>query len=175
MKKHIILTGKPGVGKTSVIKKVIPSLGSAAGGLYTEEIRIMGKRMGFRVVTLDGEDGILAHVDSKTNYRVGKYRVDLDSFEKVAIPALEKAIKDKSIIVIDEIGKMELFSMKFRDVIRDIFDGTKSLLCVIKENGDPFTENIKKRKDVSVITVDYENRDSLPGKIIETLKTMKKL
>lgn len=163
------------MGKTSIIKKVIPSLGPAAGGFYTEEIRIMGKRTGFRVVTLDGEDGILAHVDCKSNYRVGKYRVDLDSFEKVSIPALEKAIKDKSIIVIDEIGKMELFSMKFRDIARDLFDGEKSLLCVIKENGDPFTENIKKRKDVNVITVNYENRDSLPEKIIEILKTMKKL
>lgn len=163
------------MGKTSVVKKVIPSLGPVAGGFYTEEIRIMGKRTGFRVVTLDGEDGILAHVDCKSDYRVGKYRVDLDSFEEVAIPALEKAIKDKSIIVVDEIGKMELFSTKFRDVICEIIDGTKSLLCVIKENGDPFTENIKKRKDVSVITVDYENRDSLPGKIIEMLKTMRKL
>lgn len=162
------------MGKTSVIKKVIPSLEPAAGGFFTEEIRVMGKRTGFRVVTLDGEDGILAHVDCKSDYRVGKYRVDLDSFEKVAIPSLEKAIKNKSIIVIDEIGKMELFSMKFRGIVLGLFDGKKPLLCVIKENGDPFTENIKKRNDVSVVTVNYENRDSLPRKIIEMLQAVKK-
>ena len=170
MKKHILLTGKPGVGKTTVIKKIVPLLGVDAGGFYTEEIRVMDRRMGFRIVTLDGKDGILAHVDCNSNYKVGKYRVDLDSFEKVAIPALEKAVKDKSIIVIDEIGKMELFSMKFKELVSNILDGEKSLLSVIKENGDVFTENIKKRGDVTMITVNYENREGLLEKILGLLK-----
>jgi nucleoside-triphosphatase len=126
--------------------------------------------MGFRIITLDGKDGILAHVDCNSNYKVGKYRVDLDSFESVAIPTLEKAIKDKAIIVIDEIGKMELFSMKFKELVSNILDGEKTLLCVIKENGDVFTENIKKRGDVTMITVNYENRERLPEKVFEILK-----
>ncbi|HHT9159332.1 MAG: AAA family ATPase [Planctomycetes bacterium GWF2_39_10] len=170
MKKHILLTGKPGVGKTTVIKKIVPLLGVDAGGFYTEEIRVMDRRMGFRIVTLDGKDGILAHVDCNSNYKVGKYRVDLDSFESVAIPTLEKAIKDKAIIVIDEIGKMELFSMKFKELVSNILDGEKSLLSVIKENGDVFTENIKKRGDVTMITVNYENREGLLEKILGLLK-----
>jgi len=174
MKKHILLTGKPGVGKTSVIKKIIPLLGTSAGGFFTEEIRVMDRRMGFRIVTLDGKDGIMAHVDCNSNYKVGKYRVDLDSFERVAIPALENALKDKSIIVIDEIGKMELFSAKFREQVRNILDGEKTLLCVIKENGDAFTEEIKNRKDVSLVTVNYENREGLPEKVLDVLKVMKK-
>jgi len=170
VKKHILLTGKPGVGKTTVIKKIVPLLGVDAGGFYTEEIRVMDRRMGFRIVTLDGKDGILAHVDCNSNYKVGKYRVDLDSFESVAIPTLEKAIKDKAIIVIDEIGKMELFSMKFKELVSNILDGEKSLLSVIKENGDVFTENIKKRGDVTMITVNYENREGLLEKILGLLK-----
>jgi nucleoside-triphosphatase len=170
VKKHILLTGKPGVGKTTVIKKIVPLLGVDAGGFYTEEIRVMDRRMGFRIITLDGKDGILAHVDCNSNYKVGKYRVDLDSFESVAIPTLEKAIKDKAIIVIDEIGKMELFSMKFKELVSNILDGEKTLLCVIKENGDVFTENIKKRGDVTMITVNYENRERLPEKVFEILK-----
>ena len=170
MKKHILLTGKPGVGKTTVIKKIVPLLGVDAGGFYTEEIRVMDRRMGFRIVTLDGKDGILAHVDCNSNYKVGKYRVDLDSFESVAIPTLEKSMQDKSIIVIDEIGKMELFSMKFKELVSNILDGEKSLLSVIKENGDVFTENIKKRGDVTMITVNYENREGLLEKILGLLK-----
>lgn len=173
MKKHILLTGKPGIGKTSVIKKIVPRLGDDAGGFFTEEIRAMDRRTGFRVVTLDGADGVLAHVDCNSNYKVGKYRVDLDSFEKVAIPALERAMEHKSIIVIDEIGKMELFSIKFRELVTKILDSEKSLLCVIKENGDVFTEGIKKRNDVAVLTVNYENRDMLPEKVFEMLRTMK--
>ncbi len=174
MKKHILLTGKPGVGKTSVVKKIIPLLGVDAGGFYTEEIRELDRRMGFRIATLDGEDGVLAHVDFKSNYRVGKYHVDLDSFERVAIPALERAVKHKSLIVLDEIGKMELFSRKFREVVSKILDSEKSLICVIKENGDVFTEEIKKRKDVILITVNYENRESLPEEIFKMLQSLQK-
>ena len=175
MKKHILLTGKPGVGKTSVIKKIIPLLGTSAGGFFTEEIRVMDRRMGFRIVTLEGKEGIMAHVDCNSNYKIGKYRVDLDSFERVAIPALENSLKDKSIIVIDEIGKMELFSAKFRELVRNILDGKKPLLCVIKENGDTFTEEIKNREDVSLVTVNYENREGLPEKVLEMLKAMEKI
>lgn len=172
MKKHIILTGKPGVGKTSVIKKIIPLLGGDAGGFFTEEIKEMDRRMGFRIVTLDGEDGILAHVDCSSNFKVGKYRVDLDSFERVAIPAVENAMKNKSIIVVDEIGKMELFSMKFKELVKTILEGEKPLLGVVKEDDDAFTSMIKKRGDVTLIPVNYENRESLPGKVLEMLKTI---
>lgn len=172
MKKHIILTGKPGVGKTSVIKKIIPILGGEAGGFFTEEIKEMDRRMGFRIVTLDGEDGVLAHVDCSSNFKVGKYRVDLDSFERVAIPAMENAIKNKSIIVVDEIGKMELFSMKFKELVKTILEGEKPLLGVVKEEDDAFTAAIKKRGDVTLIPVNYENRESLAGKVLEMLKTI---
>ena len=172
MKKHILLTGKPGVGKTTIIKKVVPLLGSDAGGFYTEEIGIMDRRMGFRIVTLDGKDGILAHVDCNSNYKVGKYRVNLDSFENIAIPTLESAMKDKKIIVIDEIGKMELFSTKFRELVNNILNSGKLLLCVIKENGDVFAESIKMRDDVTILIVNYENRDSLPEKVLDVLKKL---
>ncbi|TVL99365.1 MAG: AAA family ATPase [Candidatus Brocadia sp. WS118] len=174
MKKHILLSGKPGIGKTSVIKKILPLVELDAGGFFTEEIRVMDRRMGFRIVTLDGTDGILAHIECNSNYKVGKYRVDLDSFEKIAIPALEDAIKSKSIVVIDEIGTMELFSIQFRELVRKILNSDKTLLCTIKENGDAFTEEIKNRRDIALITVNYENRETLPEKVLEMLKTMKK-
>lgn len=174
MKKHILLSGKPGIGKTSVIKKILPLVGLDAGGFFTEEIRVMDRRMGFRIVTLDGTDGILAHIECNSNYKVGKYRVDLDSFEKIAIPALEDAIKSKSIIVIDEIGTMELFSKKFRELVGKVLNSDKILLCTIKENGDAFTEEIKSRKDIALITVNYENRETLPEKVLEMLRTLKK-
>lgn len=174
MKKHILLSGKPGIGKTSVIKKILPLLGLNAGGFFTEEIRVMDRRMGFRIVTLDGTDGILAHIECNSNYKVGKYRVDLDSFEKIAIPALGDAIKNKSIVVIDEIGTMELFSLKFRELVSKILNSDKTLLCTIKENGDAFTEEIKNRTDIVLITVNYANRETLPEKVLEMLRTLKK-
>lgn len=170
LKKHILLSGKPGIGKTSLIKRIIPLLGMDAGGFFTEEIRVMDRRMGFRIVTLDGSDGILAHIECNSNYKVGKYRVDLDSFEKVAIPALEDAIRNKSIVVIDEIGTMELFSIKFRELVKKILNSDKTLLCTIKESDDSFTEEIKRRNDVTLVMVNYDNRETLPETILKMLQ-----
>lgn len=170
MKRHILLTGKPGIGKTSVIKKILPLVGMDAGGFFTEEIRVMDRRVGFRIVTLDGRDGILAHVECNSNYKVGKYRGDLDSFEKIAIPALEDAMRCKSVVVVDEIGTMELFSQKFRELLEKILSSDKALLSTIKESGDTFTEEIKKRKDVTLITINYKNREPLPEKVLKMLK-----
>ena len=69
---------------------------------------------------------------------------------------------------------MELFSTRFRELVRNIINGEKPLLCVIKENGDIFTEEIKNRGDVSLVTVNYENREGLPEKVLDMLKVMKK-
>ena len=69
---------------------------------------------------------------------------------------------------------MELFSTKFGELVRNIINGEKPLLCVIKENDDTFTEEIKKREDVDLVTVNYENRERLMGKVLDMLKVMKK-
>jgi len=96
--------------------------------------------------------------------------VDVDSFNRVAIPALEKALKEKSIIIVDEIGKMELFSDKFKELINNILDSGKLLICVIMENRDVFTDRIKKRNDVNILTVDYNNREGLDEKVTGLMK-----
>jgi nucleoside-triphosphatase len=73
MKQVYLLTGKPGTGKTSLIKQAIAGMQGKAGGFYTEEIRSGGVRQGFRLVTLDVEEAILAHLDIRSQHRVGKY------------------------------------------------------------------------------------------------------
>ncbi|GAH03288.1 unnamed protein product [marine sediment metagenome] len=107
MKQVYLLTGKPGTGKTSLIKQAIAGMRGKAGGFYTEEIRSGGVREGFRLVTLDGQDAILAHIDIHSPYRVSKYGVDIDSLDRVGVSALNQAAKECDLIVVDEIGKME--------------------------------------------------------------------
>ncbi len=122
MKQVYLLTGKPGTGKTSLIKQAIAGMGGKAGGFYTEEIRTQGVREGFRLVTLDGEDAILAHVNTRSPYRVSKYGVDIGAIERIGVPALHKAAQQCDLVVIDEIGKMELFSAKFREAVFQMID-----------------------------------------------------
>ncbi len=163
---NILLTGKPRSGKTTIIKKLTRDLKNA-GGFYTEEIRDR-YRKGFKIVTLSGKEGVLAHVSIRTGYRVGKYGVNIEDLEKIAVKSIEESIKTKEIVIIDEIGKMELFSEKFRNAVEKALNSGK-VLGTIMEKNNYFTEKIKKRKDVKVLHVKEENRNRLIEEIKEIL------
>ncbi len=162
---NILLTGNPRVGKTTIIKKVVENL-KDVGGFYTEEIR-EGYRKGFRIITLDGKEGILAHMDIKSRYGVGKYGVNIEDLENIAVKSVEKGL-DRDIIVIDEIGKMELFSEKFRNILETALDTGKVLGTIMKKS-NYFADKIKNRKDVKVLLVEESNRDVLVEEIKEIL------
>ncbi len=153
MKQVYLLTGKPGTGKTSLIKQAVAGMGSKAGGFYTEEIRSEGVRLGFRLVTLDGQSAILAHVNIHSPYRVSKYGVDIDNLDRVGVSALLKAAQQCDLVVVDEIGKMELFSANFRGAILQIINSGKRVLGTIMLNANPWADAIKLKPQVNLITV----------------------
>jgi len=153
MKQVYLLTGKPGTGKTSLIKQAVASMGGKAGGFYTEEIRSGGARLGFRLVTLDGESAILSHVNIHSPYRVSKYGVDIDNLDRVGVSALYKATEECDLVVIDEIGKMELFSANFREAVLQIIDSGKRVLGTIMLSANPWADAIKRQPQVNLITV----------------------
>ena len=157
MKQVYLLTGRPGTGKTSLIKQVAAQMKGKAGGFYTEEIRTQGVREGFRLVTLDGEEVILAHVNIHSPYRVSKYGVDIDGLERVGVPTLYKAAQECDLVVIDEIGKMELFSANFREAVSRLIDSGKRVLGTIMLNPNPWTDAIKHQPQVNLITVTRAN------------------
>lgn len=170
MKKNLLITGRPGVGKTTLTMKVIAASGLIPKGFYTEEIRVGRDRKGFRIKTFEGKEGVLAHIEWKGRPRVGKYGVDVESFEAIALPELETALRDSQIIVVDEIGKMELFSHGFKELVTKVLDSPYPLLGVIKDYGDGFIQEIKARRDVRIFTLTMENRNSLQPEISNALK-----
>ena len=172
MERVYLLTGKPGTGKTSLIKEVAARTKGRAGGFYTEEIRNQGVRKGFRLVTLDGEEAVLAHVDIRSPHRVGKYGVDIDSLERVGVPALCKAAQHSDLVVIDEIGKMELFSGSFRETVRQIIGGGKNVLGTIMLNPNPWVDYIKRQPRVNLITVTRESYQQILKQLLGWLKAI---
>jgi len=161
MKQVYLLTGQPGTGKTRIIKQAIAEVKVKAGGFYTEEIRSQGIRQGFRLVTLDGQTAILAHINFHSPYRVSKYGVDIDSLDKVGVSALNQAVQECDLVVIDEIGKMELFSAKFREVVLSIISSGKRLLGTIMLSPNPYADAIKRQPQVNVITVTRANHQQM--------------
>lgn len=165
--KNILLTGQPGVGKTTLIMRILEKLSLEAKGFFTEEIREKGIRKGFKIRTLDGEEGVLAHVDSRSSKRVGKYGVNVEEFEQIGVRALEEALEQESPVVIDEIGKMELYSERFREILLKVLDRSPLVIATIGQQRDSFIEQVRSRPDVAVLVVTPENRESLVDKVKE--------
>ena len=153
MKPVYLLTGKPGTGKTSLIKQAVAGLKDMAGGFYTEEIRSQGTRLGFKLVTLDGDEAILAHTDFNKRFQVGKYGVDVESLDRVGVSALRRAAEQCDLVIVDEIGKMELFSTNFRDAVLEIIGGGKRVLGTIMFNANPWADTIKSQPQVNLVMV----------------------
>ena len=170
MKQIYLLTGRPGTGKTSLIRQVVAGIKGRASGFYTEEIRSRGIRQGFRLVTLDGQSAILAHVDIHSPYRVSKYGVDIDSLDRVGVSALRRAAEECNLVVIDEIGKMELFSDNFRKTVLDIIDSGKRVLGTIMLNPNPWADRIKHQPQVNLITVTRDNHQWVLEELLHWLE-----
>jgi nucleoside-triphosphatase THEP1 len=168
--KNIILQGRPGAGKTTVVERIVSRLPEgAAGGFFTREIREGGVRVGFRIVDLQGGHGLLGHVNVRGMQRVGKYGVDVASFERIGVGAVERALMFGQIVVIDEIGRMELFSRKFQTVVIEAFGSSNSVLATMMEGHHAFAERVRKREDVVVLDVTPATRAVLPGRVLRTL------
>ncbi|RLI90982.1 MAG: AAA family ATPase [Candidatus Altiarchaeales archaeon] len=167
MRKNILLTGRPGIGKTTIIKRVLDRIDLSAGGFYTQEIREHGIRTGFKIITLDGNEGLLAHTELNTRFRVGRYFVNIDDIDEIAVQSILDSL-DRDLIIIDEIGRMELFSEKFKEAVILALE-TKRVLGTIMRWSNIFTDSIKARDDTDVIDVNLENRDSLVDMIVDIL------
>ena len=171
-RKNVLLTGRPGVGKTTVIRRVVEQLqGWRACGFYTQELRRQTRRIGFRVVTLDGQEGRLAEVGFDSPYRVGRYGVDVQSFERLALPTL--TIPGADLLVIDEIGKMECFSRPFQQAVQCVLDGRLPVLGTIGRGGGLFMRSVRGRKDVRFIEVTGASRTGLPSRLAQMLRALR--
>ncbi|XP_059059160.1 cancer-related nucleoside-triphosphatase homolog [Achroia grisella] len=176
--KYFILTGEPGVGKTTLVKKllsIINNKGISTSGFYTEEVRRKTTRVGFDVVTLEGTRCRLARedclLDCVVENRVGKYGVLVQEFEAVALPCLQ--VNTHQLLIIDEIGKMEFFSNSFKNRIREIFSDSSNdvvLATIPLRKIDTLIEKIRNNKNAKVWTVTRDNRNNIDEEIIKEMK-----
>lgn len=165
----LLLTGVPGVGKTTVMRRVAEGLGEhRSAGFLTDEIRVDGERRGFRLVTLDGREWVMAHVELLKHARVGRYGVDIAALDAAAAVAL--ALRPGiEVYLVDEIGKMECHSPRFVSAMQDLLDSDRIVIATITRHGEGFIGAVKARPDCVLWEVTRENRDRLPAQVLAWL------
>lgn len=169
MKKNIIITGLPGVGKTTLVKSILHEIRSLNPiGFYTAEIREQGIRKGFSLISVSGEKSIFASENIPSRFRVGKYGVDLVNFENF-ISNIPFRDPSKSLIVIDEIGKMECLSELFTDLVIELLSSNKLVVATVALKGTGLIAQIKSRPNIELIEITKENRNSLLPNILSII------
>ena len=171
----LLLTGPPGVGKTTLLKNLCSELQQDCAGFYTEEIREAGKRVGFDIVSVDEKlRAPLARVNTNAKGpKVGQYTVITQDFEIAAYKCLSKdKLQNSKVIVIDEIGKMESFSAKFQSLVRQIFTLEDKIILAtipVKHENLNLVKEIVSRSDVEIIEVTKANRNVLKDDLLSRL------
>jgi nucleoside-triphosphatase len=174
MIKNILITGKPGCGKTTLIREILKELNLEAEGFYTSEIRKGKERVGFEIISLDGKRGILAHKDLKSKFKVSKYGVNIEDLDRIGTESILKAIKENRICVIDEIGGMEILSCKFREAVEKALNSQIPVLGTITLKSNPFCDKIKQREDTKVFYLTRENREKVKKEVLWHFQNLQK-
>ena len=172
---HVVFfTGRPGIGKTTAVLRVVEKLreaGLRVGGMVSREMRVGGKRVGFEIIDLStGRRGTLAHVNQPQGPRVGKYRVCLEDLDEVGVGSIRRAIDEADVVVIDEVGPMELFSQRFKEVVREAVGCGKHVVGTIHQRvSDKLVVELKKSPRVRVVELTEFNRDHVPQEVAEAI------
>ncbi len=168
------MTGPPGIGKTSVLRRAVPELKTRdydVGGMICREVREGGLRVGFEIMDLStGQRGWLAHVNQSTGPKIGKYRVNLTDLDVIGAGSILDALQNADILAVDEIGPMELLSPAFSNALLKAVESSKPLLGTIHYRlSNSLVDRIKMREDTEILKVTYENRENLQNLIVDKI------
>ncbi|MDH7594084.1 MAG: nucleoside-triphosphatase [Methanomicrobiales archaeon] len=167
--RKILITGAPGVGKTILVRRVAEKVHDLEPvGFWIEEIREHGERIGFSIESFEGKRAVLAHTKIAGRYRIGKYRVDIEGFERF-LDGIGWG-DDLRPVIIDEIGRMECLSPKFRALIDKLMASRRTLLATIALKGDAYIEGLKRREDVMLHVIGRENREAMITQVEEEMR-----
>ena len=169
--KHLLIVGRSGVGKTTLLQRLIQALRSRPiDGFVTEELREREQRMGFWLSAVDGRQVLLAHRRLEHGVRVGPYKVNVSVLEEVAVPILQRGLRQAQVLFLDELGRMELSSARFERAVQDAFDRGPALVATAGLSPLPLVQALKRRRDVELIPLTPANRAAVQEELLARLE-----
>lgn len=169
---RIFITGMPGLGKTMLIRKLADRLDRPFHVFFTGEIRVRRQRTGFAVESFSGSRAVMAHMDIKSVHKVSKYGIDIEAFETVALPEMRVALREGKLILLDEIGRMELFSEEFQPLLLELISRKIPLAATIMYKSDPFCNRLKKMPNSHLITIRAGRTELLAPELLRFINAM---
>jgi nucleoside-triphosphatase len=174
LKPLILVTGRPGIGKTSVLRRTVKELKKRkfeVGGMICSEVREGGLRVGFEIMNLStGIRGWLAHVNQSTGPQIGKYRVNLIDLDVIGVGAILDALRNADVVAVDELGPMEFLLQSFSEALIKVEESNKPLIGTVHYGlKNSVIEDIKGREETEIIKVNYKNRAVLHNLIADKI------
>ncbi len=159
---RVAVSGHPGVGKTTFVQRVVAALPLRVGGMVSQEIRVVGRRVGFSLKDLaTGQEGILAHLHHARGPKIGRYYVHTQDLEDIGASAIERATREADLVVVDEVGPMELTSERFAEAMREALHSTANLLVTVHRSSKHSLAYVIRQQVDHHLHLSYGNQDQL--------------